>query len=454
MFNNNSTIIMKNIIKFLSLVLLLPFVLHSCNNEDYRDWTKAEPSFKLYDTSLGSNVLYSTMENNPFRLTWDNLDAASSYDIVFSNSSDFTIKVKLGTSNKNTYTTTIGALNTALLQAGYSPYSIKKVYFRIEAGSNVSLPIAFDVQPYPVDVPVITAPTAGSVITLDANNPTGIAKTITWNDYSYGIDVKYLVEVSLSGANKFKELGTVNNLKLINVTNFDLDKLLLSVGGTIGVQGNFDIRVSAITKLVDPEIKKPSAIVTFKATPYQLSSFIYAPGGYQGWNPGTANTLVSATSNGTYFGFINFPAAGTEFKYTQNRNWDVNWGDNGADGTLELNGSNILSPSAGYYKVTVDTNSLTHSMVPYSVGLVGGFNSWGGSPDAQMEWDDSILKFKIVVTLPAGEFKFRVNSDWGENYGDDGADGTLNAGGSNLNITSAGTYTITFDPFNMVYTIN
>lgn len=170
---------MKNIIKFLSLVLLLPFVLHSCNNEDYRDWTKAEPSFKLYDTSLGSNVLYSKMENNPFRLTWDNLDAASSYDIVFSNSSDFTIKVKLGTSNKNTYTTTIGALNTALLQAGYSPYSIKKVYFRIEAGSNVSLPIAFDVQPYPVEVPVITAPTAGSVITLDANNPTGIEKTNT-----------------------------------------------------------------------------------------------------------------------------------------------------------------------------------------------------------------------------------------------------------------------------------
>ena len=68
----------------------------------------------------------------------------------------------------------------------------------------------------------------------------------------------------------------------------------------------------------------------------------------------------------------------------------------------------------------------------------------GGSPDAQMEWDDSILKFKIVVTLPAGEFKFRVNSDWEKNYGDDGADGTLNAGGSNLNITSAGTYTITF----------
>ena len=445
---------MKNILKLLSIFLLIPLVINSCRDDADRDWKTPEGSFTLYNTTLSSNVLYPTMENNPFRLTWDNFTAASSYDVVFSNTSDFTTKVKLGTSNKNAFTTTIGVLNTALLQAGYSPYAVKKVYFRIEAGSSLSNVISFDVQPYPVDVPVITSPTAGSVVVLDENNPAGIAKTIKWNDYSYGIGVKYLVEVSLSGANKFKELGTVNNLKQIEVTNFDLDKLLLSVGGTIGVQGNFDLRVTATTKLVDPGIDKTSAIVTFKATPYQLSSFIYAPGGYQGWNPETANTLVSATSNGTYFGFINFPSAGTEFKYTQNRNWDVNWGDSGADGTLELNGSNILSAGAGYYKVTVNTNSLTHSMVPYSLGLVGGFNGWGGSPDVQMDWDNSILKFKTVVTLPAGEFKFRVNSDWGENYGDDGADGTLNPGGSNINLTAAGTYTITFDPFNMVYTIN
>ncbi len=445
---------MKNILKFLTIFLLIPLVINSCRDDADKDWKTAEASFRLYDTTLSSNVLYSTMENNPFRLTWDAFSASSSYDVVFSNSSDFKIKVKLGTSNNNSYSTTIGFLNTALLQAGYSPYSVKKVYFRIEAGSNVSNVISFDVQPYPVDAPVITAPTAGSIITLDANNPSGVAKTITWNDYSYGIDVKYLVEVSLSGVNKFKELATVNNLRLIDVTNMDLDKLLLSAGGTIGVQSSFDLRVTAITKLVDPEVKKTSAIVTFKATPYQLSSFIYAPGGYQGWDPSTANTLVSATSNGTYFGFINFPSAGTEFKYTQNRNWDVNWGDNGGDGTLEPSGSNILSAGAGYYKVTVDTNSLTHSMVPYSLGLAGGFTGWGSSPDAQMDWDDSILKFKTVVTLPAGEFKFRVNNKWDENYGDDGADGTLNAGGSNINITTAGTYTITFDPFNMVYTIN
>ena len=98
------------------------------------------------------------------------------------------------------------------------------------------------------------------------------------------------------------------------------------------------------------------------SSPYQLSSFIYAPGGYQGWNPETANTLVSATSNGTYFGFINFTAAGTEFKYTQNRNWDVNWGDNGADGTLNAGGSNLNITSAGTYTITFDPFNMVYTI--------------------------------------------------------------------------------------------
>ena len=67
------------------------------------------------------------------------------------------------------------------------------------------------------------------------------------------------------------------------------------------------------------------------------------------------------------------------FKFTQNRDWSVNWGDNGADGTLDAGGSNILSAGAGYYKVNVDTNNLTYTMVPYSVGTVGAFSGWGSS---------------------------------------------------------------------------
>ena len=177
---------------------------------------------------------------------------------------------------RDSYKTTIGELNTALLQAGYSPYASKQMYLRIQtAGTgtdiSVSNTIAFTVTPYPVSVPVITSPSNGSAFILDGNAPNQVGATIRWNDYSYGIGVKYLVEISLSGANKFKTLVTVNDLKTLDVTNLDFNKALLSVGGVVGTVGSFDIRVTSITNLVTPGITKVSDIVTFKATPYQLT---------------------------------------------------------------------------------------------------------------------------------------------------------------------------------------
>jgi hypothetical protein len=48
------------------------------------------------------------------------------------------------------------------------------------------------------------------------------------------------------------------------------------------------------------------------------------------------------------------------------------------------------------------------------------------------------------VTLKTGEIKFRANSDWAINYGDDGANGTLDAGGANIAVT-AGVYDVQLD---------
>ena len=59
------------------------------------------------------------------------------------------------------------------------------------------------------------------------------------------------------------------------------------------------------------------------------------------------------------------------------------------------------------------------------------------------------------ITLNAGEIKFRLNDAWDTNYGDDGADGTLEAGGANIAVI-AGVYNITLnfsDPDNPTYVI-
>lgn len=462
MFNNNSTIIMKNIIKFLSLVLLLPFVLHSCNNEDYRDWTKAEPSFKLYDTSLGSNVLYSTMENNPFRLTWDNLDATSSYDIVFSNSNDFTIKVKLGTSNKNTYTTTIGALNTALLQAGYSPYTIKKVYFRIEAGSNVSLPIAFDVQPYPVDVPVITVPVAGKSYVLDKNLPEDNAFTMLWSDYTtYGVDVTYTVEVAKTGSTEFATLGTVQNLRLLGITNKTLNDAVLKLGLTANVEESVNMRVTATTKSVGGTINKVSQVVSVKVTPYVAFKNLFFVGDATaaGWNTNNNNQALYRDASNTNKFYFTGKFGTSMFKLLEilgDNTWQPQWGLKG--GVVANSDGGEPEPftvsTAGYYSFEVDILAKTYSITPYSgamttytsIDLAGDLNNWSGSTVlTQSSFDPHQWYIKDLVVSSNGEAKFRANGSWDVNWGAGSEfSGQGTQGGANIPL-NAGTYDVYFN---------
>ena len=213
---------MKNILRILFITTLFSFFLQSCRDDNDVTWTTKAPSFKLYDTTLGSNVLYPTMENNPFQLVWEKFGTTNKYNVVFSDTSDFAKTITLASTTTNNYKTTIGELNTALLQAGYSPYASKQMYLRIQtAGTgtdiSVSNTIAFTVTPYPVSVPVITSPSSGSSFILDGKNAQGIVTKVVWADYSsYGVDVKYLVEIALSGTENFIASGEVNNIKLLD----------------------------------------------------------------------------------------------------------------------------------------------------------------------------------------------------------------------------------------------
>jgi hypothetical protein len=67
-------------------------------------------------------------------------------------------------------------------------------------------------------------------------------------------------------------------------------------------------------------------------------------------------------------------------------------------------------------------------------------------------WNSTTEKCEVTVVLTVGEIKFRLNNDWGTNFGDDGNNGTLDAGGANIPISLPGTYKITFDEVNLVYT--
>lgn len=170
---------------------------------------------------------------------------------------------------------------------------------------------------------------------------------------------------------------------------------------------------------------------------------LQVPGSYQGWAPGDNTTvLASVNSDDKYEGYLNFPDANTDFKFLKGQAWgDPDWG--GADGILVAGGSNIKAIDAGYYKLNVDLNALTYTVVKTNWGIIGSATAGGWDSDQNMTFDPETGLWSAVLDLTAGAIKFRANDLWDINYGDTGADGLLEAGGTDITIAEAGTYTIT-----------
>lgn len=168
---------------------------------------------------------------------------------------------------------------------------------------------------------------------------------------------------------------------------------------------------------------------------------LYVPGAYQGWDPSNTSTVLADPDGDNNFeGYLYFPDAGTQFKFTTGPNWDVNFGDNGADGTLDSGGDNIVAADAGMYKVNVDMNNLTYTITKTDWGLIGSGTPSGWDSDQNMTYDAEAGAWTIQLDLVAGDVKFRANDGWDINLGDNGKDGLLEYGGDNMVIPSAGNY--------------
>ncbi|NOY48389.1 MAG: RagB/SusD family nutrient uptake outer membrane protein [Chlorobi bacterium] len=105
-------------------------------------------------------------------------------------------------------------------------------------------------------------------------------------------------------------------------------------------------------------------------------------------------------------------------------------------------------------KFEVDINALNNALGTLSDwGLVGDatINGWNG-PDMEM-YQTGTNQYALYADLTAGLIKFRFNEDWGQNFGDTGADGSLEPGGDNIAIASDGAYFITLDLDNLTYAV-
>ncbi|MCU4165800.1 hypothetical protein [Carboxylicivirga caseinilyticus] len=188
----------------------------------------------------------------------------------------------------------------------------------------------------------------------------------------------------------------------------------------------------------------PDIITWYLPGSYVTAS--YPVGGYDNWSPESSPYVQNTLSVGDKLeGYVYLGVDNSEWKFATDNTWSTNYGDDGADGTLEAGGANIVS-AMGYYKINVDlsVSPYTYTAVKTDWGVIGDATpgEWGTSTD--LTYDAASQTWRGVVHLKAGGFKFRANNAWDYNYGS--SDGVnLVSGGDNITNDVEDDYDFTLD---------
>lgn len=224
-----------------------------------------------------------------------------------------------------------------------------------------------------------------------------------------------------------------------------------AVGGSMsaadyGIDGGWGgtRTTSAFVHKFYPDLTKSLLVSPVPTKATNAYPLLYVPGGHNGWDPSNTTTvLASVNSDNFYEGYLYFADANNNFKINATPNWDQNYGDTGADGTLDQNGDNIAAGDAGYYKINVDFDAKTYTLLLTDWGIIGSATADGWISDQNMTFDPATGLWSAELFLNVGEIKFRANNGWDINLGDTGVDGILEGGGDNIAIADAGNYLIT-----------
>jgi len=207
-----------------------------------------------------------------------------------------------------------------------------------------------------------------------------------------------------------------------------------------------------------------SNVLSLTVTPFNLTSYLYVPGAYEGWsNPGPQeDSLVSVTGNGVYVGIINFTAGNNQFLITPVKGWANKYATNSsaspgsttASYPVTYNGSNNFTAptTAGQYLVTLNINSNTISIVPadyYSIiGSAPPGTAWNTDTPMKYINDGSGSWAAYNIPMVVGEYKFRQDDQWSNSWGPTATAGTITdqnpIGDGNIQLPTAGNYNLTF----------
>ncbi|XZF13436.1 SusE domain-containing protein [Chitinophagaceae bacterium MMS25-I14] len=324
-------------------------------------------------------------------------------------------KTKYNASNAKA-TLTSSASSVVLTAADAAEQVIAFSWARVDFGYNavVSYSLQFDV---PAD-----------------SFKTPQTKAIGTNVYTQGYSVGDINQLAI-GLNMLPDSVSVLAVRLVaQVNEFG--------GATAGL-------APVYSQPVDIKVKPYTTVKVYPA--------LYVPGDYQGWDPGSAPSILSLNSDSKYEGYIYIKAGTLEFKFTTKRDWSgTNFGLDGTStttgvvtsGLLSTNGGagNLKVPGEAYYKINVDTAAHTFSLASTNWGVIGDATPQGWNASTPMTYDASSQTWIAdPVQLTVGAIKFRANDAWDYNYGYDAQNNFVFNSPNNIPVTVAGSYKITLD---------
>jgi hypothetical protein len=296
--------------------------------------------------------------------------------------------------------------------------------------------------------PKLTA-TESKIALLEARqNNTAIIFNWTRANYNFKGAFQYTLQFAKAGTNFASPVNEGAGTDIIKpYTEKAFNALMLSLGLQADKEANVEVRLKSVLSDSVPAIY--SNVYNIAVTPYSIEQFMYVPGDYQGWDPASGAIIRSPNKDKIFEGYAYIGGGTGEFKFTDAPNWNNGiFGDAGSgnSGTVASPGNNFKVTPGAYYKINANLKTNTWSATATSWGLIGdAVPGTGWNSDQNMTYDAASKTWKITIDLNAAAIKFRANDDWPINFGDDGANGTLEYNGANIVIGSAGNYTITLD---------
>ncbi|MBU2927772.1 SusE domain-containing protein [Winogradskyella psychrotolerans] len=432
---------MKNKIKTLAIFFTLLLSFSSCETDDDLTFVAApQGDFEFNNTFLSDYVLPAESTTN------SNIGAIFSF-----NEADFDVQTNVSYELQSsilgdfTDATMVSALSNANNQIEVSIGTLKTLaeeYGIVAPNSGV---LNFRVRAYPGD----TSSTTEMFTSVQQLNVTLLEETT-----GGGSDIEPATwGVVGSGYNDWGSAGSDGQFYTTTEADVYVAYVTL-IDGEIKFRENNDWASDLGDNDADGTVEAGGANITVTAGTYKITlntaAATYTMEEFSWGVVGDAYNDWGATPDAKfYYDYttdmfkVDVKLLDGEMKFRLNNAWDTSFPNDN------------ITVAAGHYSISINLTDNTYTMEESDVwGIVGsGYNDWGATPDFALTQIQPDLYVGEIATLLDGEIKFRLNNDWASDFGDTGADGTLDAGGDNIVVT-AGLYRVQMDTANGTYMLN